>query len=123
MVFQVNFPSTLAAPLHVPSGIHHQVLAAAEELPQTGHSYQSSDGQSSRFTGVSWSRAAQKYKAEIWVDGSSHYLGHFDSEEEAALKYEPLFFNLRHAISIHCIFLGQFRYDQNAAFLKRTLND
>lgn len=45
---------------------------------------------SSQFKGVSWSRAAHKWKAEIYLDGRSNYLGHFNDEEEAARKYDEV---------------------------------
>jgi len=43
---------------------------------------------SSEYHGVSWSKATQKFKAEIWTSGLSVHLGHFDKETDAALKYD-----------------------------------
>jgi hypothetical protein len=37
----------------------------------------------SRFRGVSWDRAYQRWKAQASVDGQQRFLGHFDDEAEA----------------------------------------
>lgn len=42
---------------------------------------------SSPYRGVSFSRADDKWRAAIEVDGRSINLGHFDSEDDAALAY------------------------------------
>ena len=44
--------------------------------------------QTSRFTGVTWSKAAQKWKAQI-VQARKHvHLGSFDNEKEAAMAFD-----------------------------------
>lgn len=42
---------------------------------------------SSKFKGVYWSKQKQKWKARIYIDKKQVWLGSFDSEEEAAKKY------------------------------------
>lgn len=42
-------------------------------------------GSSSRFRGVSWDKAREKWVAQHTLDGQHYYLGRYDSEEEAAL--------------------------------------
>lgn len=42
-------------------------------------------GSSSRFRGVSWREDMQKWLARATVNGRLHYLGAFDTEEQAAL--------------------------------------
>lgn len=42
----------------------------------------------SRFVGVSWDRDVQKWRAAIYKNGLSQYLGIYDDEEEAALVYQ-----------------------------------
>mmetsp|Transcript_6889 Transcript_6889/g.11457 ORF Transcript_6889/g.11457 Transcript_6889/m.11457 type:complete len:293 (+) Transcript_6889:67-945(+) len=42
----------------------------------------------SKYRGVCWVRANQKWKAQITIDGKQAYLGLFDSEEEAARKVD-----------------------------------
>lgn len=54
---------------------------------------------SSQFKGVSWSRAAHKWKAEIYLDGRSNYLGHFNNEEEAARKYDEVAVGLNRTLN------------------------
>jgi hypothetical protein len=46
---------------------------------------------SSKYTGVSWDKRAQKWKAYIQIDGKLHHLGYFESEESA---YEAYLFAL-----------------------------
>jgi len=42
----------------------------------------------SRFTGVSWFGSTKKWKAQANLGGKNTYLGSFNSEEEAARKYD-----------------------------------
>ena len=39
----------------------------------------------SRFRGVHWSAHAKRWRASVWMDGTSKNLGYFDDEVEAAL--------------------------------------
>jgi hypothetical protein len=41
-------------------------------------------GSTSRFRGVSWNTARQKWIAQAWINGRQTNLGSYDSEEEAA---------------------------------------
>jgi AP2 domain len=45
------------------------------------------DGGTSKYRGVSWYTAGQKFVANITVDNKQKYLGQFDSEEAAAIMY------------------------------------
>ena len=45
-------------------------------------------GSSSKFRGVSWHKAGQKWQAKINIDGKLTRLGFFDDEETAARKYD-----------------------------------
>jgi hypothetical protein len=64
---------------------------------------------SSQYKGVSWSRAAQKWKAEIYIDGKSNYLGHFNNEEEAAHKYDELAAGLNRTLNFPARSVGVVR--------------
>lgn len=44
----------------------------------------------SRFKGVSWNTQKQKWRATIYREGRTIFLGYFDSEEEAALAYNAV---------------------------------
>jgi len=48
----------------------------------------SRDEASSRYVGVSWSRARGQWRSMIMLGGVPTFLGHFDSEDEAALMYD-----------------------------------
>lgn len=43
---------------------------------------------SGRFTGVSWHNQGRKWRARIKVNGKTHHLGLYDSDEAAALRYK-----------------------------------
>lgn len=45
-------------------------------------------GLSSQFKGVSWSKAVNKWRAQIRINGATAHLGVFASEEEAARTYD-----------------------------------
>ena len=46
---------------------------------------------SSGIKGVSWYAAGKKWRAQIKVNGKTHYLGAYSSKEEAAEKYQGCF--------------------------------
>ena len=45
-------------------------------------------GTSSKYKGVSWFRATKDWRAMIHIEGKCHFLGHFESEIEAAKAYD-----------------------------------
>ena len=46
-----------------------------------------SDGTSSKYRGVSWTKASHRWKATITVVGCPKFLGYFDEEDAAAVAY------------------------------------
>lgn len=42
----------------------------------------------SKYTGVSWKKDHRKWQAQIYINGKVKFLGYFDDEYEAYLKYE-----------------------------------
>lgn len=42
----------------------------------------------SKYTGVRWHKAHQKWRAEIKANGKQHHLGQFDTEQEAHRSYQ-----------------------------------
>lgn len=62
-------------------------LRFATQTQNTRNSRKHRDG-SSRFKGVSWDKAREKWTSGICVDGKRKCLGRFESEEEAARVYD-----------------------------------
>ena len=55
---------------------------------QNSQNIKSARGSSSRFLGVSWDKASEKWRAHIRIDGKTKNLGRFDDEMEAARAYD-----------------------------------
>jgi len=45
-------------------------------------------GKSSRFRGVCWNKALERWRVSLWLNGKTLNLGHFADEEEAARAYD-----------------------------------
>ena len=41
----------------------------------------------SKYEGVFFKKAKNKWEAQIYVDGKNHYIGIYDNEEDAAIDY------------------------------------
>lgn len=52
------------------------------------HNRVKTPNKTSRFKGVCWSKASNKWKAGITFNHKQKHIGYFDSEEEAKLAYE-----------------------------------
>jgi len=76
-----------------PPAVAH-VMSAPDPSHSSMKKVRGSDSQSlglastSRFTGVSWFGSTKKWKAQANLGGKNTYLGSFNSEEEAARKYD-----------------------------------
>jgi hypothetical protein len=72
---------------------------------QNNRNKSSAKGSTSKYLGVSWANRANKWAAQIKVDGKNYHLGYFTVEEDAAraydraaLKYFGLYANLNFPI-------------------------
>lgn len=56
---------------------------------------------SSKYVGVSWNKKYGKWKADFYINGKSKFIGHFDSEEDAAIAYNEkiINFNLKRKLN------------------------
>ena len=41
----------------------------------------------SKYTGVSWKKDINKWRAQIFVEGKLRYIGHYENEEDAGIDY------------------------------------
>ena len=60
-------------------------LVTSRENIQSYHRLKKS---SSKYLGVSWSKAKKKWVGHIWIDKNLNFLGYFDCELEAARAYD-----------------------------------
>jgi hypothetical protein len=56
--------------------------------------YKANEGTSSQYTGVSWHKASNKWRAEIRINGKSKHLGIFNNQFLAACAYANAYANL-----------------------------
>ena len=49
-------------------------------------------GSSSKYEGVNLNKSTNKWMAKIEINGRQHYIGTYDSEEEAAVDYARVMF-------------------------------
>eukprot|EP00984_Skeletonema_dohrnii_P027090 scaffold16542_cov152-Skeletonema_dohrnii-CCMP3373.AAC.6 len=49
----------------------------------------------SKYTGVSFNKAKQRWNAQIMMDGKQHCIGYYDNEEDAAVDYARAVFKYR----------------------------
>lgn len=55
---------------------------------ENAHNHKIFSTNTSGYTGVSFHRRANKWRANIWYKNHAHHLGLFNSKEEASLAYE-----------------------------------
>jgi len=55
-------------------------------------------GSSSKYEGVTFNKATNKWRAQIMIDGKSHSIGYYDNEEEAAIDYARAVFKYKTGI-------------------------
>jgi AP2-like factor (euAP2 lineage) len=55
--------------------------------PQSPLRKSSSKDGASKYQGVYFDKASNKWKAHISIEGKLHYIGSYDNEEEAAIDY------------------------------------
>ena len=63
-------------------------LRFATQSQNNMNSLKHRDALTSRFKGVSWQKAREKWMAVIGIDGKYIFLGRFNSEEQAARAYD-----------------------------------
>ena len=52
-------------------------------------------GCSSKYTGVSFDKATNKWQAKIWIEDTKRHIGCYESEEEAAIDYARAVFKYK----------------------------
>ena len=61
-----------------------QILTAREN----SHKYAKTQSKTSKYIGVSWDRRIKKWRAEIRINNNPTYLGYFDTEKSAHVRYK-----------------------------------
>lgn len=65
-------------------------LRYATKSQQTTNQFRRNASKTSKYRGVSWNRDTQKYRVLIQINGRKTHGGLFESEEDAARKYDEL---------------------------------
>jgi hypothetical protein len=55
----------------------------------------------SKYQGVSFKKAINKWKAQIFIGGKQHLIGFYDNEEEAAIDYARAVFKYKAPMSVN----------------------
>ena len=63
-------------------------------VTQRENAFKSQGKYSSQYKGVLWDKERNKWQAKIYVNGKTKYLGRFDSEYQAHLKYQEALNNM-----------------------------
>lgn len=62
-------------------------------ISQRKNTIKNKTNKTSKYEGVDWHKASNKWRARIYINGKYEYLGIFSSEEEAYLKYKERLLN------------------------------
>lgn len=57
-------------------------------ITQRENSYRLQGNYSSKYKGVCWFTSRKKWVSRIHIDGKTHHLGYFNTEEEASIAYQ-----------------------------------
>jgi len=63
-------------------------------VSQRHNAFKTQGKYTSQYKGVLWDKERNKWQAKIYVNGKTKYLGRFDSEYEAHLKYQEALNNM-----------------------------
>jgi len=80
---------------HINNNSKDNRLENLQLITQRENAFKTQGNYSSKYKGVFWNNERNKWQANIYINGKTKYLGRFESEYEAHLKYQNALYKIK----------------------------